>query len=95
MSILSEPKPIQHWLDTPIGYYVGEPLYGNKIERKTFSNMDYARYELGSIVDDIRFDLGDEIADSILSIDLAKASDDTMYIIILSKDGQYSIGEVK
>lgn len=94
MSIVSEKHPIQQWLDTPEGFYVGFPLYGNIIHKLLFKNTMEVRRNLGLIIDAIERDLGSEVAQSIISIDLAKDGIGKRYITILSYDGIYSITEV-
>jgi len=95
MSIVSK-NPIQHWLDTPKGSYYGYPNYGNSIHELLFLNNQHAQHKLGVIVDSIRRDLGDSVAETIQHVSLHVDADDSSvsYVVIVSSNS-ISIGEYK
>lgn len=95
-SILSEKNVIQSWLDTPQGYYIGLPKYGENLYELYFKNPNQVRLKLHRILDKIEEDLGVEISNSIHSIELLTVKESDNYFIgIFYGESQIAIGEVK
>lgn len=84
LSILSEYDPIKCWLDTPKGYYVGMPDFGNNLFELQFKNQRNVRLKLHKILDKIEEDLGSDIANIVDSIELVKVENyDNFFIAII------------
>ena len=72
VSVLSEFDVIQSWLNTPEGYYVDKPTYGNNLYILLFKTKKNLKMKLHLILDKIEYDLGFEIANTIDEIILVK-----------------------
>jgi len=81
-SILSEFDPIQSWLDTPLGYYIDKPDFGNNLYELLYKNTDEARIKLHRILDKIEEDLGNEVSSVIDEVYLVSLGIDTVGISI-------------
>jgi len=89
LSILSEYDPIKCWLDTPKGYYIGMPEFGNNLFELQFKNERNVRLKIHKILDKIEQDLGSDIVNIIDSVDLLKIEDfDNFFIGIIYNNGQ-------
>lgn len=96
MSILSETNPIQHWLNTPIGYYPHDREYGNNLHILLFKNDTVIKLLLNDILDKIREDLGDTVVNSVDEIFTATVDDiDKKIVVIRYKKDKFAFGVVE
>jgi hypothetical protein len=96
ISVLSEIDPIQTWLNTPLGYYIDKPTFGNNIPELLFKNIDQARLKLHLIFDKLEEDLGQEIVNMINEISLLQTEDfDKLYLVIRYNNNNFAGTEIK
>ena len=82
-SVLSEFDVIQSWLNTPEGYYIGKPDYGNNLYILLFKNQESIKPKLHDVLDKIEYDLGVEVASTIDEIAVVKIEEQDKYKIVI------------
>ena len=94
-SVISEYDVIQSWLNTPEGYYVDKPLYGNNLYILTFKNDESIRPKLNQILDKIEFDLGIDIVSTVDEIVVVKVENfDNFKIVIRYNFNMFAIADI-
>ena len=82
-SILSEFDVIQSWLNTPEGYYIGKPTYGNNLYILLFKNRESIKPKLHQVLDKLEYDLGIEVASTVDEIAVVKIEEQDKYKIVI------------
>ena len=95
LSFLSELDFLKCWLDTPIGYYVDKPNFGNNLKELMFKNKQDIRLKLHLIMDKIEEDLGNEVADNIDSIKLIRVDEIDKLLIAIRYNNEMIFKEVE
>ena len=94
-SILSEYDIIQSWLNTPKGYYVDKPDYGNNLYILVFKNEESIRPKLHDILDKIELDLGIEVANTVDEIVVVRIDDfDKFKIVIRYNFEMFAVADI-
>lgn len=81
---------INMWINTPKGYIYGYPDWGHNFYTLLFKNNNNLNMKLDIVMDKIRHDLGDEVAQFITKINLLSVDNEELYIEFIILD-QYSI----
>lgn len=76
LSKLSNNDPINFWINTPMGYYVGNRSFGLPFEWIVGKNMNHKSMILAMILDKMALDLGDSIYSVIRNIQLSQKETD-------------------
>ena len=92
-SVLSEYSLIQNWLNTPKGYYVDKPDFGNILDELLFKSRKNAEIKLGFVMDEIINDLGYEVASEIVSINLVGTKELDKFIILITLRSGHQLGK--
>ncbi len=94
-SVFSEYSVIQNWLNTPKGYYVDKPEYGNILDELLFKSKRNAEVKLGFIMDKIIQDIGYNASSQIVSMNLVGTKELDKYLIVITlKNGLTAFREV-
>jgi len=86
-SCLSEYDVIQSWLNTPEGYYVDKPTYGNNLYILMFKNRENIRPKLHLVLDKIGIDLGFDVANTIDEIIVVNVENFDKFKIVIRYNG--------
>jgi len=94
-SCLSEYDVIQSWLNTPEGYYIDKPTYGNNLYILMFKNRENIRPKLHMVLDKIGIDLGVQVANTIDEIIVVKVEQFDKFNIVIRYNGQmFAVAEI-
>jgi hypothetical protein len=97
MTILSNDRDyIQDWIITPIGYYRHNEKYGCNINIFMYKSIDTIRDNLGLIIDKIREDLGDDIANTIDEVAVIETNEiDNIFIGIRYSGDKFAFSPIE
>jgi len=80
-SVLENENFLEHWLNTPIGYFKSRPNYGNNINILLGLNNNEVKPYFAFILDKIEQDLGESIVNNINGLSHISVGSDS-YIVI-------------
>jgi len=88
MSIISQIDPIDHWKNTEVGTYYGNPNYGNNFYELIFTTLNDKPLIISKISSKILKDLGVNQASRISEIGILYNNEDNLYYLAIVKTPQ-------